>query len=221
MLILAVDTATAAVGAAVVTESERLGEAVTIGAVRHGEMLAPMVSLALQRAALAPSDLDAIAVGTGPGPFTGLRVGLVHARVMGLALELPVYGVCTLDVLAKQVRHAHPQVLSEGFLVATDARRREVYWARYDCDGVRLDGPRVGPAADIPQAHDIPAFGAGAVLYAAELGPTSPPEYPDPAVLGQIVAELRAAGLPPDPVEPLYLRRPDATPNPHAKRVLA
>jgi tRNA threonylcarbamoyl adenosine modification protein YeaZ len=219
MLILALDTATPAVGAAVVSGTQVLGQAGTTGAVRHGEMLAPMVAEALRRAGAAPADLGAIAVGTGPGPFTGLRVGLVHARVMALALNLPVYGVCSLDVLAEQVCTL-PGDRPDGFLVATDARRREVYWARYDVTGTRVEGPQVGPAAAIPNAGTIPAFGAGALLYSAALAPVGPPEHPDPGVLGTMVAARIAAGEAPAGSEPLYLRRPDATPNPNPKRVL-
>jgi tRNA threonylcarbamoyl adenosine modification protein YeaZ len=220
MLILALDTSTPAVGAAVVCEAGCLAVAGVTGAARHGEMLAPMAVEALRRAAVAPSDLDAIAVGTGPGPFTGLRVGLVHARVMGLALDVPVHGVCSLDVLAQQVRDAHPDDLPNGFLVATDARRREVYWAGYDAAGCRIDGPQVGAAAAIPGVGGLPAFGAGALLYGSVMQFAGPPEYPDPAVLGRMVAARILRGEEPAPPDPMYLRRPDATPNAKPKRVL-
>lgn len=221
MIVLAMDTATPAVRAAVASEAGRLSEAGTTGVVRHGELLAPMVELALERAGVGVADLTAIGVGTGPGPFTGLRVGLVHARVMGLALGRPVYGVCTLDVLAEQVRHTHGEALGEGFLVLTDARRREVYWARYDARAVRCEGPHVGPAATIPHRHELPAFGSGALLYASELAAVSPPEYPDPSVLAAMVIARMARGEAASTPQPLYLRRPDATPNPTVKKVLA
>ena len=127
----------------------------------------------------------------------GLRVGLVHAAVMGWALGIPVHGVCTLDVLAAQARAAG---VVGPFLVATDARRREVYWARYDAAGIRVDGPHVGAAATIPD-RTLPAVGAGAAKYAAEFLGRRAPLHPDPAVLARIAAEL-AAGRGP--------RRPDA-----------
>ena len=93
-------------------------------------------------------DITAVAAGTGPGPYTGLRAGLVTARVLGSALGVPVYGVCTLDVVAAGVASTGTAA-GQGFIVATDARRREVYWARYDADGRRLDGPAVGFPADV------------------------------------------------------------------------
>ena len=216
MLILALDTATEAVGAAVVdTASDAvLGSAGFLGPAAHGEQLAPLVAQALELAGAQPRDLGALGVGRGPGPFTGLRVGLVHAAVMGWALGIPVQGVCTLDVLAAQARAAG--VLGP-FLVATDARRREVYWARYDAAGIRVDGPHVGPAADIPDRR-MPAVGAGAVRYADELPGHRAPLHPDPATLARIAAELVVAGVPAD-VTPMYLRRPDATVGATRKRV--
>ncbi|MGB7982632.1 MAG: tRNA (adenosine(37)-N6)-threonylcarbamoyltransferase complex dimerization subunit type 1 TsaB, partial [Candidatus Nanopelagicales bacterium] len=128
MLILALDTATPAIGAAVLdTDTGQVrGRAGFVGPGAHGEQLAPVVAQALALAGITPRELDAVAVGRGPGPFTGLRVGLVHAAVMGWALGIGVHGVCTLDVLAAQARDAG---VSGSFLVATDARRREVYWA--------------------------------------------------------------------------------------------
>ncbi len=216
MLILALDTATEAVGAAVVdTASDAvLGTAGFLGPAAHGEQLAPLVAQALELAGVQPRDLGALGVGRGPGPFTGLRVGLVHAAVMGWALGIPVQGVCTLDVLAAQARAAG---VPGPFLVATDARRREVYWARYDAAGIRIDGPHVGPAADIPD-RTVPAVGAGAVRYADALPGHRAPLHPDPATLARIAAELVVAGVPPD-VTPMYLRRPDATVSATRKRV--
>lgn len=216
MLILALDTATEAVGAAVLdtrTDVVR-GRAGFLGPAAHGEQLAPLVAQALELAGVQPRDLGAIGVGRGPGPFTGLRVGLVHAAVMGWALGIPVQGVCTLDVLAAQARAGG---VAGPFLVATDARRREVYWARYDAAGIRVDGPHVGVAAEIPE-RTLPAVGGGAAKYADELVGHRAPLHPDPATLARIAADLVRAGMPAD-VTPLYLRRPDATVNPGRKRV--
>ena len=100
---------------------------------QHGEQLAPLVDRALERAGIVRQDLTAIGVGVGPGPFTGLRVGLVTARTLGFVLDLPVYGVCTLDVLA--VEAVDTGTVGGDFVVATDARRREVYLASYDDEG--------------------------------------------------------------------------------------
>src|SRR5689334_24959835 len=108
---------------------------------RHGEMLAPGIADVLAQAGATSRDVTAVAVGVGPGPFTGLRVGLVTARTLALALGIPVHGVCSLDVLAAQA--VGEGAVDRPFLVATDARRKEVYWAAYDERGVRLGDPEV------------------------------------------------------------------------------
>src|SRR5690348_14104072 len=119
---------------------------------KHGEQLAPLIEAVLADAEVVRQDLTAIAVGTGPGPFTGLRVGLVTARTLGHVLDIPVYGVCTLDVLA--VEAADTGAVSGDFVVATDARRKEVYLASYDERAVRLHGPEVAKPVDV--ATDAP-----------------------------------------------------------------
>ena len=216
MLILALDTATEAVAAAVVETDSGVvrGRGSFLGPASHGEQLAPSVAKALAQASAGPGDLAGIGVGRGPGPFTGLRVGLVHAAVMGWALGIPVHGVCTLDVLAEQ---AYGEGMRRPFLVATDARRREVYWARYGADAQRLDGPHVGPAHDIPD-RSMPAFGAGAAAYPDDLVDHREPLYPDPAVMARIAARMIRAGEPAD-LTPLYLRRPDAVAAAQRKKV--
>jgi len=198
-VLLAFDTATPAVTVAVHDGDQVRAECTVVDARRHGELLGPGIAQVLADAGVSASDLTKIAVGVGPGPFTGLRVGLVTARAMSDALGIPVVGVCTLDVLAADV-------VSEGrFLVATDARRREVYWAVYDKNGQRVDGPNVGRSADI--AWRGPAFGAGALQYRADFETAHEPKLPSAATLCAIVAEGRASILEP---QPLYLRRPDA-----------
>ncbi|MGN6128898.1 MAG: tRNA (adenosine(37)-N6)-threonylcarbamoyltransferase complex dimerization subunit type 1 TsaB [Nocardioidaceae bacterium] len=166
----------------------------------------------LAEAGILRQDVTAVAVGVGPGPFTGLRVGLVTARTLGAVLEIPVYGVCTLDVLAAEA--VDTRAVDGPFLVATDARRKEVYWASYDADGQRLDGPHVDRPADV--ASDLPVVGAGALLYPEAFPHPVGPEHPSAGVLAAVVADERAELLDP---EPLYLRRPDAAEAHRPKRV--
>ncbi len=207
MLILGLDTATDAVGVAVLdTErDEVVGRAAHVGPAAHGEQLAPLVERALARARVAPADLAAIGVGRGPGPYTGLRVGLAHAEVLGWALSIPVHGVCTLDVLAAEA--VATRVTSE-FLAVTDARRREVYWARYAPGGQRIDGPAVDRPDDVP-GPGLLALGSGAERYPDRFPHRSGPVDPDPGQLARLVATELREGTRPN-VAPLYLRRPDA-----------
>lgn len=203
-MLLALDTATPAVTVAVADGPRVLAERTTVDARRHGELVAPAVSGVLADAGLSRTDITRIAVGVGPGPFTGLRVGLVTARTLGAVLGVPVLGVCTLDVLA--LAAVEPLGEPEEFRVVTDARRREVHWASYATAGGlhRVDGPHVEPPATA--AWEGPAVGAGAALYAEHFPGHRPPEHPSAAALCGWVA----AGLPTGPPEPMYLRRPDA-----------
>lgn len=200
-MILAFDTATPFVTVALHDGSDVAVELTSVEKLKHGEQLAPLIQQALDRAGLVRQDLTAIAVGVGPGPFTGLRVGLVTARTLGFVLELPVYGVCSLDVIAVEA------ALSAGqpFVVATDARRKEVYRASYDEAGRRLDGPDVLRPADA--ATDQLTFGEGAVLYPEAFPRSSAPTRPSAGWLARAVAEELAELYDP---EPMYLRRPDA-----------
>jgi tRNA threonylcarbamoyl adenosine modification protein YeaZ len=186
-LILAIDTATPAVTAGVVRRNgdtiEVLAQRVTVDARAHAEQLTPNAVGALADAGVGVDDLAAVVVGCGPGPFTGLRVGMATAAAFGHALGVPVHGVCSLDAIAI--------VAGGNLLVVTDARRREVYWARYR-DGVRLEGPAVAAPADVP--------GADEAL-------TQPPRYPTAEGLVRAVADWAS---PPAPLVPMYLRRPDA-----------
>ena len=203
-MLLAFDTATAAV-AVVQGDGDRVVASSTrLDAMRHGELLAPGITAVLDEAWVPRQDVTAVAVGVGPGPFTGLRVGLVTARTLGAALDIPVYGICTLDVLAIE---ALDSGATEGrpFLVATDARRKEVYWATYDEDGRRLDGPHVSKPDEV--ATDGPVVGRGATLYPDSFPNPVGPEYPSAGVLAAVLTDERAELLDP---EPLYLRRPDA-----------
>ena len=214
MLLLGLDTATPAVTVALHDGGQPLGQLVTVGAHRHTEVLAPAISKVIAEAGATKDELTGIAVGVGPGPYTGLRVGIVTARVLGAALDIPVYGVCTLDIIADDTQCAG------AFLVTTDARRREVYWAAYDANRARVAGPAVGAPADVP-GRERPTAGEGALLYPALFETGVGPTYPAAATLCRMVASALAGDgdtvlLPPDP---LYLRRPDAREPGAPKRV--
>ncbi|MFE9744892.1 tRNA (adenosine(37)-N6)-threonylcarbamoyltransferase complex dimerization subunit type 1 TsaB [Saccharothrix saharensis] len=221
MLVLALDTATPAVTAGVVeltpgSPPRLLAQRVTVNAKAHGELLTPHLQEALAEAGHRLSDLDAIVCGSGPGPFTGLRVGLVTAAALGQALNRPVYPVPTPDAVALDAATGKP------LLVATDARRKEVYWAAYDAAGRRTDGPHVDRPADL--VAKLPAVaeaaGEGAELYADVIGlPVVPARYPSPVSLVAAAAEELLAGARPAALTPLYLRRPDAVEPVGRKRV--
>ena len=200
-VVLTIDTSTPAVTAGVVRRGDLtvLAERVTVDARAHAERLTPNVLAALADAALGMADLDAVVVGCGPGPFTGLRVGMASAAAYGHALGIPVYGVCSLDAIG---------VLTTGdTLVVTDARRREIYWARYR-DGVRIEGPAVGAPAGV-ESGSAQAV-AGSPEHAGMFGlPRCGPIHPTPAGLAAAVGDWSA---PPAPLVALYLRRPDAQP---------
>src|SRR5689334_10645354 len=145
-IVLALDTSTPAVTAGIVRRADLcvLAERVTVDARAHAERLTPNVIAALGDAGLTMADLDVVVVGCGPGPFTGLRAGMATAAAYGHALDIPVHGVCSLDAIGIDT--------VGDALVVTDARRREVYWARYR-DGVRVEGPAVNAPADVPGAE--------------------------------------------------------------------
>jgi tRNA threonylcarbamoyladenosine biosynthesis protein TsaB len=209
---LAIDTSTSMVGAALLGDGSDPFTARAEGPRAQTELLAPLVEQVLARAGAGASDLTDVAVGTGPGPFTGLRVGMVTAVTMGHALGIPVYGVCSLDVLAEQAAAR----TGGDLLVATDARRREVYWARYvasDGHARRTTDPAVDRPADLPaEVRALPTAGRGPVLYPEVLtAGLGEPELldVDPAELGLLALRRLDEGVE-MPVEPLYLRRPDA-----------
>jgi tRNA threonylcarbamoyl adenosine modification protein YeaZ len=212
-MLLAFDTATHAVTVALHTgtaDGEVVASSTVVDALRHGELLAPGIQRVLVEAGCRPRDLTAIAVGVGPGPFTGLRVGIMTARTMAAVLEIPVRGVCTLDVVAAAVSDQ-----AGGFRVATDARRKEVYWAAYDGTGRRTTAPAVDRPDDV--FSDGPVAGRGALLYPDAFPHPIEPENPAAADLARLVAAGAVEVLPP---EPLYLRRPDAATPGRPKRVL-
>jgi tRNA threonylcarbamoyl adenosine modification protein YeaZ len=206
VLVLALDTATPAVTAGLLRLPAEgtptvLAERVTVDARAHGELLMPSVCAVLAAAGVRMGDLDAVVCGAGPGPFTGLRVGMVTAAALGDALGIPVYPVGSLDAIAYRAGAGTP------LLVVTDARRREVYWASYDTGAAlqRVAGPFVSKPADVP--GNGPVVGPGAALYPDAFPDAHPPLRPSAATLCRWVAENRPTGDP----DPMYLRRPDAT----------
>lgn len=206
MLVLAVDTSTPAVTAGLVRfhdgAAEVLAARVVVDPRLHAEVLTPGILECLTEVNLTPRDLDAVVVGVGPGPFTGLRVGMATASAFGDALGLPVHGVCSLDAIAAQLSD-EPELL-----VVTDARRREVYSARYSV-GVRVSGPDVGAAdsVDIGSATAVAGSREHAALFELPLREAISPT-PDGLVLA--AAHALGSGEAADALVPLYLRRPDA-----------
>lgn len=211
-MLLALDTASPTVTVALHDGSDVVASETATVSMRHGEQLAPLIAQVLERAGAQPADLTAIAVGAGPGPFTGLRVGLVTARTMGHVLDIPVHGVCSLDALA--VEAVDTGAVDTDFLVATDARRKEVYLASYDAEGRRTSEPVVDRPAAL--ATDRPVVGEGTTLYPDAFPAGRAPLRPDAAWLARAVATGRVTLLAP---EPMYLRRPDAE-IPHAPKAV-
>lgn len=280
MLVLALDTATASVVVGVVeigapaesgqhasvqrtdTSAVRAARVVS-SANRHAETLGQLIPDVLKEAGVGVADLAAVVVGLGPGPFTGLRVGVMTAAALGDALGLPVYGVCTHDAMAATyAAHAGSPVHAalvglaagpdtasvadkgattsgQAFAVVTDARRRECYWADYDALATRISGPHVqrpsdmvcGPRSGLGRLSKPPVpddanpqrwpgnavdrestgLAIGDPAFSDALGIDVQPAQPDPMGL-VLAARGLAAGAPPAPLQPLYLRRPDATP---------
>jgi tRNA threonylcarbamoyl adenosine modification protein YeaZ len=168
--VLAIDTSTSLTSVAIIEDGTVVYSGFRDGATAHGPSLPALV-----QEALAVSDVDEVVVGMGPGPFTGLRVGIAFAQSFALAREIPVRGVCSLDAIAAQIQE-------NDFIITVDARRKEVYWARYT-NGVRVADPAVNFPADV----------TGAVIH-ADLFPEM----------------LSLVNLPGNITEPIYLRRPDA-----------
>ena len=168
--VLAIDTSTSRSCVAIIDGAKVLYSGFRDGATAHGPSLPSLV-----QEALAVSDVDEVVVGMGPGPFTGLRVGIAFAQSFALAREIPVRGVCSLDAIAAQVT-------DKDFIITVDARRKEVYWARYT-HGVRVGEPAVNFPADV----------TGAAIH-ADL-------FPDMVALVNLSGNI---------IEPMYLRRPDA-----------
>jgi tRNA threonylcarbamoyl adenosine modification protein YeaZ len=169
-IILAIDTSTSRTSVAIIEDGSILWSGHRDGATEHGPALPSLVQEGIKGFAI-----DEVVVGMGPGPFTGLRVGIAFAQSFALARGISVRGVCSLDAIAAQVNE-------KDFIVTVDARRKEVYWARYK-DGVRIGEPAVSFPADVSGA------------------PIHPDLYPDMKALVALTGNI---------IEPMYLRRPDA-----------
>ena len=194
MLTLAFDTATEVATSALVDDGEVLGERVS-----RAQTLLEDVDALLRRGGAHAADLGALAVGIGPGSFTGVRIGLAAARGLALALDLPGAGVSTLDALVAG---------APGALPVVDARRREIF--------ALVDGePRVLAPADLPVSGGTVCVGNGAVRYRAvleEKGAVVPPDGDERHLpRARFHAALAGDLGPVEAIEPLYLRAPDAT----------
>ncbi|MFI9412594.1 tRNA (adenosine(37)-N6)-threonylcarbamoyltransferase complex dimerization subunit type 1 TsaB [Nocardia gamkensis] len=228
MLVLAVDTATPAVTAGLVDLEQGAGAAdpvrartiayrVRVDPRAHAEVLTPQILECLTEAGRSRTDIDAIVVGVGPGPFTGLRVGMATAAAFGDALGIPVYGVCSLDAIAADaaIDPAVPPPVElppeAELLVVTDARRREVYWARYR-EGARVAGPEVCKPSELDEGQATAIAGSASHVDFFDL-PVLPAETPSPAGLVRVAAPELLSRSVPEPLVPLYLRRPDAVEN--------
>jgi tRNA threonylcarbamoyl adenosine modification protein YeaZ len=215
VLLLALDTATPAISAALAEvgsgpssgpRARLIVQRVVVDGRAHAERLAPEIDAILNEGGIKPKDLAAIVAGVGPGPFTGLRVGLMTAATLGSALGIPTYGVCTLDALGAAT--------TGRVLVATDARRREVYWAIY-ADGRRVTDPGVDKPAELAsllsRERVLQGVGEGTLRYAGVLGiAAAEPLYPPLEHLVALAAERVHRKEKSETLTPLYLRRPDA-----------
>ena len=185
---LAIDTSTARTQFAILKGDELLWQLTEDGATTHGDVLAKFGAQA------AREEIDQVIVGMGPGPFTGLRTGIIFAKSFAFARGLHVHGICSLDAIAFGIE------LPE-FVVATDARRKELYWAKY-VDGKRLGQPIVTAPGELP---DLPVFGEGALKYSL----TNDQQHLYPKLIS--FPHLTHVD------EPMYLRHPDAVPTAERK----
>ena len=215
MLLLALDASTPATTVALVADGIVLCEQTHVDARRHAEVLTSSVADILREADKALSDVHAVAVGVGPGAFTGLRVGIASAQAIGDAQGIPVHGVLTLDALAYAAEVDGP------FAVVIDARRKELFWASYESPTTRT----TEPAAATPQAiaehiGALPVVGAAATPYADLFANVQPPSLPSAGWLGKLAHQqlLNADSM--LPPRPIYLRRPDTAPPSTPKSVL-
>ena len=179
---LVIDTSTSRTSVALFDDGKSIWSGFHDGAMDHGRAVSDLVGIALS----AHSQIDEVRVGMGPGPFTGLRVGIAFSQSFALARDIACIGFCSLDAIVCD---------SDEYIAVTDARRKEVYWARYN-NGARVDGPHVSLPSELPEGRYV---GEGAIKYHL----SSHSGFPDLA---------KALTLHGNVTEPLYLRRPDAIP---------
>lgn len=203
-MLLAIDTS-AGTSVAVVDGENVLAERAELDTRRHAEVIGSLIAECLHESGVAVTDLDGVAVGMGPGPFTGLRVGIAAASTFAFAATLPVLRVTSHDVIAYGV--------TEPTLVVTDARRREVYWSAYSgSDEAGLPRRDAGPGLARPDdlAAEVPAFASYRRVDA---------EWVPGASVGLLAAALLVNGRPFASERALYLRSPDVTMSAGPKRV--
>lgn len=225
-MILGIETSTSQVSCSLGGSDGVIAGARVLRGQRHAEMLTPMVAQVLAAAGVRPADLAAIAVGVGPGLYTGLRVGLATARAMAMALRVPMVGVPSLDLLAFPLRFSRRTIVT-----VIDARRNEVFWAFYRATpgGVqRLGDHRVDAPADVVAEllargnDDVVLVGDGARRYRdvfaglvhAEMADTGL-AHPSADALVELSRPIfeREAFVSPAEIRPMYLRKPDAEAN--------
>jgi tRNA threonylcarbamoyl adenosine modification protein YeaZ len=205
MNVLAIDTSVG-VSVAILRSNGELTQSQAVDHGMQGELTAELISKIVSDSGLKIEEITDVVVGVGPGPFTGLRVGLVTAGVFAHARNIPIHGICSLDAIAFD--YAKPCV------VVTDARRKELYWARYE--DKRIGEPQVSKPEDLlAQFPNTDFVGPGAQLY--------------PDVISGNLMELRAGSLARlfasgtaqlVDVSPMYLRKPDAVEPTTRKSVL-
>jgi tRNA threonylcarbamoyl adenosine modification protein YeaZ len=190
---LAIDTSTSRTSVAIIDQGALLWHGYRDGATAHGDALPALV----QEALVGQEVVNQVVVGMGPGPYTGLRVGIAFARSFAFARTIGVVGICSLDSIAALV------VEEYDFIITTDARRKEVYWAQYK-SGLRVGVPKVEYPKELLEIA-LPIFGEGAVKYG--ISSNSDILFPD------LVAMVRISENSQNWIdEPMYLRRPDAIP---------
>jgi tRNA threonylcarbamoyl adenosine modification protein YeaZ len=218
--ILAVETSSAWTSLAVADDGVVIAEAEHQDPRGHVEAIGVLYADAIAPV-LRDSPVTGVVCGVGPGPYSGLRVGIAYARALGLAWAVPIAGICSLDAVAASNQH-------EGnYVVVADARRREVYWAVFDPTGARIDGPYVGAPTDIPAGLpvvDVPAHARDLIAYLAARGAHDPArweptpigiELDDHGDAGARTARALAGGTLLT-AQPLYLRAADVTVSPRA-----
>lgn len=218
--ILAVETSSAWTSLAVADDGVVIAEAEHQDPRGHVEAIGVLFADVIAPA-LRDSPVTGVVCGVGPGPYSGLRVGVSFARALALAWQVPIVGVCSLDAVAASVQHAGDVV------VTADARRREVYWALFDASGARIDGPYVGSPSDLPasvpvvdtpaHARDLLAYlTARDLLIPARWSPTPiDVDLDDHGDVGARTARA-LAGCTLLTAQPLYLRAADVTVSPRA-----